>query len=176
MDLRKIGLLVISTVLVLSLALTGCAQKAGVKTTGTAPDGNETSIEASAFKLISAQKAGNYELVDTKTLKDWVDQGKDMIVIDTMPADFYAKGHVPKAVNAELPKTSLADATAEQKAAFAKLLGDDKSKTIVVYCGFVGCERSHAGAMYAKELGYTNVYRFPGGIISWQDSKFDVEK
>lgn len=176
MILRKIGLLVISTVLVLSLALTGCAKPAGTKTVGTAPDGNEASIEAAAFKLLKAQTTGGYELVDSKTLKDWVDQGKDMIVVDTMPADFYAKGHIPKAVNAELPKTSLADATAEQKDAFAKLLGDDKSKTIVIYCGFVGCERSHAGAIYAKELGYTNVYRYPGGIIAWQDSKFDVEK
>jgi rhodanese-related sulfurtransferase len=45
----------------------------------------------------------------------------------------------------------------------------DKNKTIVVYCGFVGCKRSHEGAKYLVANGFKNVYRYAGGIIAWKD-------
>ena len=45
----------------------------------------------------------------------------------------------------------------------------NKNKKIIVYCGFVGCARSHQGAMYLKKLGYKKVYRYPGGISAWVD-------
>ena len=47
---------------------------------------------------------------------------------------------------------------------------------IIVYCGFTKCGRSHNGALWAKKLGYTNVYRMPGGIKAWKQQGFDVEK
>jgi rhodanese-related sulfurtransferase len=58
---------------------------------------------------------------------------------------------------------------------FIKLLGDDKEKTIVVYCGFVKCTRSHNGAAWAKKLGYKNVYRYPGGIFGWKGANYPAE-
>ncbi len=57
---------------------------------------------------------------------------------------------------------------------FIDLLGPDKERTIVVYCGFVKCTRSHNGAMWAKKLGYTNVLRHPGGIFAWKGAGFEV--
>jgi len=157
-------------------ALSGCSSSEPKKTTGTSVDGNEMKIEAAAFSLIKAQQEAGYQLVDTATLKSWVDEGKDMIVIDTMPKDFYGKGHVPGALNAEMPATGLADATSEQKQNLEQVLGADKDKLIVLYCGFTACGRSDAGAKYALELGYTNVYRHPGGIIAWQDAGYETEK
>jgi rhodanese-related sulfurtransferase len=55
-------------------------------------------------------------------------------------------------------------------------LGPDKDKTLVFYCGFVKCTRSHNGAAFAKKLGYKNVYRFPGGIFAWKGAGFPVDK
>lgn len=52
---------------------------------------------------------------------------------------------------------------------------DVKDKPIVVYCGFVKCARSHQAAMFLVKQGYTNVYRYPGGISAWVDAKFAVE-
>lgn len=51
----------------------------------------------------------------------------------------------------------------------------NKNKTIVVYCGFVGCERSHQGAMYLVQKGFKNVYRYPGGISGWVDAGNAIE-
>ena len=64
----------------------------------------------------------------------------------------------------------------EEKEAFLKTLGDNKDKKIVIYCGFVACERSHVGAVLAKEAGYKNVYRFPGGIAAWLDAGNSIDK
>lgn len=46
----------------------------------------------------------------------------------------------------------------------------DKSAPIVVYCGFIGCARSHIAAAYLKSQGYTNVSRYGGGILAWRDA------
>jgi rhodanese-related sulfurtransferase len=59
---------------------------------------------------------------------------------------------------------------------FIKLLGSDKDKPIVVYCGFVKCTRSHNGAAWAVKLGYKKVYRYSGGIFAWKGAKYPVEK
>ena len=48
-------------------------------------------------------------------------------------------------------------------------LGSGQDKKIVIYCGFTKCGRSHNAALWARELGYTNVYRAPGGITAWKD-------
>ena len=46
----------------------------------------------------------------------------------------------------------------------------NKDKTIIVYCGFTGCERSHQGAKILVEKGFKNVFRYPGGISAWVDN------
>jgi rhodanese-related sulfurtransferase len=30
--------------------------------------------------------------------------------------------------------------------------------------------------MWAKKLGYKNVYRFPGGIFAWKGAGYPIEK
>ena len=59
---------------------------------------------------------------------------------------------------------------------YMTLLGPDKDQTIVVYCGFVKCTRSHNGAVWARKLGYKNVYRYSGGIYAWRGAGYPVEK
>jgi rhodanese-related sulfurtransferase len=118
---------------------------------------------------------GGYDVVSAKELKEWMDRKKDMIIVDTMPYETsYRKQHVKGAVQIEFPipeMTSLEDKTRD---ALIKLLGPDKDKTIVFYCGFVKCTRSHNGAMWARKLGYRNVYRFPGGIKAWDEADYPV--
>lgn len=51
----------------------------------------------------------------------------------------------------------------------------DKNTKIVVYCGHIGCARSHFAAAYLVKKGYTNVYRYGGGISAWVDAGNAVE-
>ena len=120
---------------------------------------------------------GGYKVVTTEELKGWVDKKENMLVVDTMPfEDSYKKNHIPGAVQIELPKEEIQQLDDKTKAELEKLLGPDKGRKIVFYCGFTKCGRSHNGAMWAVKLGYTNVYRYPGGITAWKQADGPVDK
>jgi rhodanese-related sulfurtransferase len=90
--------------------------------------------------------------------------------------DSYKKQHVPGAVQFEFPIPEVTKLDNKTQTAFEKLLGPNKDRPVVIYCGFTKCTRSHNGAMWAVKLGYTNVYRYPGGIKAWMEADYPVEK
>jgi rhodanese-related sulfurtransferase len=137
----------------------------------------ELEKEAGAVKLVREVQRGGYEVVKTDELKSWIDEGKDMLIVDTMPYEAsYKKEHVPGAKQFLFPIPEMNEWGGEEvggsQADFEKLLGPDKDRLIVIYCGFVKCTRSHNGAMWAVKLGYTNVYRHPGGIFAWKGADY----
>jgi rhodanese-related sulfurtransferase len=142
----------------------------------------EVEKEAGAVKLVREVRRGGYDVVTTEELRQWIDSGKDMVIVDTMPYEAsYKKNHVPGAVQFLFPipdmeKWDTRETDGKSQEDFIKLLGDDKNKPIVIYCGFVKCTRSHNGAVWAVKLGYKNVYRYPGGIFAWKGAKYPVEK
>jgi len=137
----------------------------------------ELDTEKSAVAFAAEVQRGGYKVVGTQELKGWIDQKKAMLIVDTMPyADSYAKQHVPGAVQMEFPIPEMTKLDDKTKAALEKLLGPDKNRLVVFYCGFVKCTRSHNGAMWAMKLGYKNVYRYPGGIKAWAEADYPIEK
>ena len=140
----------------------------------------EVETEKQAVKLLREVERGGYGIVTTEELKQWQDQGKDMLIIDTMPyEDSYKKAHVPGAEQFLFPIPDMAEWDSAETGgksldAYAELLGPDKNRTIVVYCGFVKCTRSHNGALWAKKLGYNDVYRYPGGIFAWKGADYPI--
>jgi rhodanese-related sulfurtransferase len=136
--------------------------------------------EKISIGLYNQTKCGGYKLVGTEELKSWIDAKKDMLIVDTMPyEDSYKKEHVPGAKQFLFPIPDMKTWDAKETAGkseqdFLQLLGPDKDKPIVIYCGFVKCTRSHNGATWAVKNGYTNVYRYPGGIFAWKGAKYPV--
>ncbi len=159
------------SLLVCIVALSGCSEN---------KFGREVETEEIAVTLARQVRTGEYDLITTEELKKLIDDKAEFLLVDTMPADDYAKEHIAGAVNFGLPKedmdewdVSKTDDKTEED--FAKALGDDKERLIVIYCGFTACGRSHNGAMWAKKLGYTNVKRHPGGIYAWKGAGHAVE-
>jgi rhodanese-related sulfurtransferase len=141
----------------------------------------EVEKEKGAVKLAREVQRGDYDVITTDELKALIDKKQDMLIIDTMPYEAsYKKEHVPGAKQFLFPIPDMVEwdaaktdgKTVEQ---YQELLGPDKDKLIIVYCGFVKCTRSHNGAAWAKKLGYTNVKRYPGGIFAWKGAKNPVE-
>ncbi len=138
----------------------------------------ELQTEEAAIKLTGETISGGYELIATPDLKKLLDGNQELLLVDAMPAaESYKKGHIAGAVNFEFPKEVMDEWTKDAmgdrtKADYETLLGEDKEKLIVVYCGFVKCARSHNAAVYARELGYTNVKRYPGGIHAWRGAGY----
>jgi len=133
----------------------------------------EVEKETGAVKLVREVVRGGYDVVTAEELKEWMDEKKD--------EQSYKKNHVPGAVQLlfpipEMTEWKTAQTNGKTKTDFEALLGPDKNKMIVVYCGFVKCTRSHNGAAWAKKLGYKNVYRFAGGIFAWKGVGYPVGK
>jgi len=142
----------------------------------------EVEKETGAVKLVREVRRGNYDLVTTEELNSWMNAGKEMLIVDTMPYDAsYRKQHVPGAVQFLFPipdmdKWDVRETDGKKKEDFVKLLGGNKDRLIVIYCGFVKCTRSHNGAAWAVKLGYKNVYRYSGGIFAWKGADYPVGK
>lgn len=137
----------------------------------------ELDTEKIAVTFAAEVERGKYKVVATPELKKWIDEKKQMLIVDTMPFESsYKKQHVPGAVQMEFPIPEMEKIDDKTKADLQKLLGKDKNRLIVFYCGFTKCTRSHNGAMWAKKLGYKNVYRHPGGIKGWVEAEYPVEE
>jgi thiosulfate/3-mercaptopyruvate sulfurtransferase len=150
------------------LVLAACA---GV---GTSPKGLEAPIEKASMKLLADVKDGGYQLVNAEGLNKLISANKGMIIIDTMPAEDFAKIRIKGAVNSPVAKTEK-EFTPAEKQNIVKIAGSDKSTTVVVYCGFTACRRSHLGAKALVENGFSSVYRYPGGIIGWKEYGYPTE-
>lgn len=142
---------------------------------------DEVEKEAGAVKLVREVTAGGYDVITTEELQGIVKAGEEVVIVDTMPyEDSYKKGHIPAAKQFLFPIPDMKEWDSKETGGkspedYSALLGPDKNKKIIVYCGFVKCTRSHNGAVWAKKLGYTNVYRHPGGIFAWRGAGYKVE-
>ncbi len=149
------------------LAAAGCGQSWSDK---------ELETEKTAVNLVREVQRGGYQVIPTPELKAWLDEKQDLLIVDTMPyAASYQKHHVPGAVQFEFPIPEVTEMDEANRANFEKVLGPDKNQILVFYCGFTRCTRSHNGARWARKLGYTNVYRYPGGIKAWMEAGYPVE-
>ncbi len=83
-----------------------------------------------------------------------------LVIVDVLPAPSYAAEHVPGAIN--LP---LADITSR-----APTLLPNRGAEIAVYCGSNTCPLAGYAAGVLRELGYTNLRHYHGGIAGWRES------
>ncbi|MCM0755658.1 rhodanese-like domain-containing protein [Desulfovibrio aminophilus] len=110
----------------------------------------------------AALAAEGYMDVEPAKAKELIDATPDIVVLDVSP--YYAKGHLPKAINHPVGDGSLDKAI--------PML--DKSKTYLVYCH--GDGPSIAGAKKLVEAGFKKVYRLKGNYKAWVDAGYPVEK
>lgn len=136
---------------------------------------NETDVEAVALKVANETVQGGYRLVTMAEVKEMLDAGEDLVLLDAHPRWEFEMAYVDGAVNFGFQSNhvgqweeDVTDGTPSQDDLRA-ILGPDRDKKIVIYCGFTKCGRSHNAAVWVMELGYTNVYRAPGGITAWRD-------
>jgi rhodanese-related sulfurtransferase len=128
----------LAALLVLTLALTGCAG-----TDKTATEGATAQTEK-----------GTVTQIDAATAHERMSASDDYILLDVRTAEEYAEAHIEGAV-------LLTDSNIEAQA--AEVL-PDKNKVIYVYCR--SGRRSAASSALLAEMGYTNVFDM-GGIVNW---------
>lgn len=100
-----------------------------------------------------------YKSIDAEGLAKMMESEKELTIIDSRGGKWF-DGEVITGAKA-LP----ADVTTEVTLA---ALIKDKDAPVVFYCSNTSCPASAAAAHKAAELGYANVYKYPGGIEEWK--------
>ena len=87
------------------------------------------------------------------------------IVVDVLPRPSYRSGHIPGAVN--LPVEEITAAPLELPSTKA---------TIIVYCGGPRCPLGRQAQERLRDLGYTNVRHYVGGLEEWTSQGFPLQR
>ncbi len=91
--------------------------------------------------------------------KQWLDDGRDIIVLDTRNHYEIEYGTFENALDLHI------DHFSEFPAAIDKLSDQEKNKPVVIFCtGGVRCEKA---AVVMHERGFDNVYQLDGGILKY---------
>jgi len=89
----------------------------------------------------------------------------DVVVLEALPANYYADGHIPGALNLPLDDIDSLAAT----------LVPDRTAPVVTYCTGTSCPNSRIAAEQLRKLGYTNVRAFEGGKQDWTEAGLALE-
>jgi UPF0176 protein len=99
------------------------------------------------------------ERLSARTLKAWLDEGRDVVLLDTRNSFEVEHGTFERAV--EFGITQFRDFPSATSQADASL----KEKTIVTFCtGGIRCEKA---APYLLQQGFKNVFQLDGGILKY---------
>lgn len=93
-------------------------------------------------------------------IKEWMNSAEDLLVIDVLPEESFAKQHIPDAVNIPI----------KDNANFVKQVDQriiSPTQRIVVYCASAKCNASEEAAKKLEDAGFGKVYRFVEGLEGW---------
>lgn len=100
--------------------------------------------------------------IDAQQFKTAIENNDAITLIDVRTEDEYNAGHIDGALNININGSSFADE-------IAKL---DKNKPVYVYCLSGG--RSSNAANYMSQQGFKEIYNMQGGIMAWNNAKFET--
>jgi rhodanese-related sulfurtransferase len=105
-----------------------------------------------------------YKILTREELKEKMDRNDSFILIEVLDAEEYEKEHIQGAVN--IPLKEVGHTVKDQY---------PKDKEIVVYCAHFDCKASPNAAQKLVNLGFTNVFDYPGGKADWKQAGLPME-
>ena len=100
--------------------------------------------------------------INAQELKNKLYTQPDMILINVLSQETYIDCHITGSIN--VPLNSLLETVASW----------DKDKEIVVYCAQNSCNAGDQGFELLKEMGFTHISLYPGGMKDWFKKGFDT--
>lgn len=105
--------------------------------------------------------------ITAEQLREWLDGGRDFVLLDVVPGEYFAEKHIPGACCACVYEVVFLDRVRDIVPA--------PEREIVVYGSSA---RSRASAVAAEKLaaaGYPGVVDFPGGLEEWEALGYPLE-
>jgi rhodanese-related sulfurtransferase len=106
-----------------------------------------------------------YRSIKREEIQQLLNSKTPMTLVEALPEGYYAKGHLPGAIN--LPHDKVRDR--------ASSLLLDKAALIVVYCANTPCQNSAIAARTLDQLGYTNIAEYVEGKQDWVEAGLPLE-
>jgi rhodanese-related sulfurtransferase len=106
------------------------------------------------------------QTVAADTLKDWLDRGKTVVILDARTKEYDDGNRLPGA------KSLPYDAKDEE----IRQIVPSKESLLVVYCSNPRCPASKFLADRLVEMGYTNVFKYAEGISDWKSKGYPIDK
>lgn len=97
---------------------------------------------------------------NAQTVKQWIDQGETLILIDVRERIEWDNGHLPNAMY-------LGKGIIERD---IETMVPDSDTKLVLYCG--GGYRSALAADSLQKMGYNNVWSMDGGYREWNEANY----
>lgn len=116
-------------------------------------------VQNGSEQALSKQKCNSPVYINSEQLKQWLDNGKNFVLLDLRNAFEYELGSFNHAKHLELNHFRELENTNN------KLTDIPKDKPIVTFCtGGIRCEK---GALYIAQQGFEHVYQLKGGILDY---------
>jgi len=97
-------------------------------------------------------------------VKRMIEADKSIVILDVRDRDEFDAGHIPRAIN-------LSRGMLEFK---ITLMIPEKSATVIVYCGID--LRGPLATKTLNDLGYRNAVNMIGGLKSWKEAGYPLQK
>lgn len=118
---------------------------------------------AKSYEEMVAEAKESTRQVSVEEIREALDSGESVTVVDVREPDEWAEEHIPGAKH--IPRGVLELQAADQL--------PEKDARIVVHCALGG--RGSLAAKSLQEMGYTNVANMKGGVNAWQEHGYDTE-
>jgi len=103
--------------------------------------------------------------ISATELKEKLDGEEKFKLVEVLPNEFFAKGHLPGAIN--IPVDEIEERAPKEL---------DKEEEIVVYCVDTACQASPNAAKKLIEMDYKKVIDFEAGKEGWKEAGFKLEE
>jgi len=103
--------------------------------------------------------------ITREQIKEKLDTGAPMTIIEALPRRYFDAEHLPGALN--IPYDEIQ--------ARAPDILPKKDAFIVVYCASSDCQNSKIATDILQNTGYTNVFEYVEGKQHWLEANFPVE-
>ena len=100
--------------------------------------------------------------IDPWDLREALERGDKILLVDTRSPEAYRKSHIPGALN--IPHRTMSNATTAHL---------DKGALIVTYCDGIRCNGSTKGALNMLQLGF-RVKELIGGLDCWRYDGYPI--
>jgi rhodanese-related sulfurtransferase/polyisoprenoid-binding protein YceI len=105
--------------------------------------------------------------VSHEKLRAWMEEGRDLVIIDILPGDVYRKRHLPDAKNACVYEVVFPQQV--------EAIVPDRSREVVVYGSRIASMDAATAAEKLARLGYQRVHVLSGGLAAWREVRYPLE-